>query len=95
MQLTVNKTNKHAQRESSKTSGPFTFCSKIRKWENVTVDEMYVVLAMFILKGTVQKLTLRSRYSKNCLLFTPFFLKNLPLKRLKLIAKIHLPFRQP
>jgi hypothetical protein len=53
----------------------FTFCSIIRTWENVTVEEMYVVLAMFILMGIVQKPTHRSYYSNNCLLFIPFFLE--------------------
>jgi hypothetical protein len=41
-------------------------------WEDVTVDEMYVVLALFMLIGTVQKHTHRSYYAKNRLLFTPF-----------------------
>lgn len=55
MQLIVNETNKHEQQESLKTSGPLTFSSRIRKWQIFVVDEMYVVLAMFKLKGTLQK----------------------------------------
>jgi hypothetical protein len=39
------------------------------KLEDITVDEMYVVLALFILMGIIQKPTLRSYYSKNQLLF--------------------------
>jgi hypothetical protein len=51
----------------------FRFHSRIRKWEDVTADELYVVLALFMLMGTVQEPTLRSHHSKNWLLFTLFF----------------------
>jgi hypothetical protein len=37
------------------------------------VDEMYIVSAFFMLMGILQKPTQRSYYSKNRLLFTPFF----------------------
>jgi hypothetical protein len=50
--------------------------------------------AMFMLRDTLQKSTFRSYYSTNCLPLTPFFLENLPLKMLELIAKIHLPFKE-
>jgi hypothetical protein len=53
----------------------------------VSVDEMYVVLAIFMLIGILQKPTQRSYYSKNCLLFTPFFSETLSLERLELIVK--------
>jgi hypothetical protein len=42
-------------------------------WEDVTVDKMYMVLALFMLIGIEQKPTLRSYYAKNHLLFTLFF----------------------
>jgi hypothetical protein len=73
MKQIANETNKYEQQEILKTSGPLTFCSRIRKWENVIVDEVYVVVAMFMLMGIVRKPTLRSCYSKNCLLFTVFW----------------------
>jgi hypothetical protein len=41
-------------------------------WEDVTVDEIYVDLALFRLMGVVQKPTLTSYYSKNWPLFIPF-----------------------
>jgi hypothetical protein len=57
LQHIVEETNKYAQQQIAKSAAPLTFCSRIRKWKNVTVDEMYVVLALFMLMGTVQKPT--------------------------------------
>jgi hypothetical protein len=51
----INETNKYAYQETLISSGPLTFCSRIRKWGNVTVDKMCVVSALFMLMGTVQK----------------------------------------
>jgi hypothetical protein len=39
----------------------------------VTIDEMYVVLALFMLMGIIQKPTLRSYFLKNSILATPIF----------------------
>jgi len=47
--------------------------SKMRDWKPVTKDEMYVVLALFILMGIIQKPTLRSYFSKKFILATPIF----------------------
>jgi hypothetical protein len=47
VQLIVDETTIYARQEISKSVCPFTFCSRIRrKWENVRVDEMYVVLVL-------------------------------------------------
>jgi uncharacterized membrane protein len=64
VQLIIDETNKYAQQEISKSIKSLTFCSRIRMSEDVTVDEMYVVLALFMLIGIVQKPTLRSYYGK-------------------------------
>jgi hypothetical protein len=45
---------------------------------------MCAVLALFMLVGLLQKPTQMSYYSKNHLLFTPFFSETLPLERLEL-----------
>jgi len=47
---------------------------------NVTVGEMYVVIALFIFKGILQEHTEKSHYNKNCLLYSLFSLETLPLK---------------
>jgi hypothetical protein len=59
--------------ETNRSVNPFTFCSRIRKWEDITVDEVYVVLTLLILMGILQKRSCRSCYSKNRLLSPPFF----------------------
>jgi hypothetical protein len=87
VQLIVDETNKYAQQEILKSIQPLTFPSRIRMWEDVTVDEMYVVLALFMLIRIVQKPTLRSYYAKNHLLFTPYFPETLLLQRLELIIR--------
>ncbi|XP_023725727.1 piggyBac transposable element-derived protein 4 [Cryptotermes secundus] len=87
VQLIVDETNKYAQQKISKIARPLTFRSRIRKWEDVTLDEMYVVLALIMLTGIDQRPTLRSYYSKNRLLFTPFFAETLPLERLEVIMR--------
>jgi len=45
----------------------------MRDWKPVTKDEMYVVVALFILMRIIQKPTLRSCFSKNYILATPNF----------------------
>jgi hypothetical protein len=87
VQHIVEKTNKCAQQEIAKRVAPFTFCSRIRKWKDVTVDEMYVVLALFMLMEIVQKPTQRSYYSKNHLRFTSFLPETLSLERLEHIIR--------
>ena len=47
--------------------------SRMRDWKPVTTDEMYVVLALFMLMGIILKPTLRSYFSKNYILGTPIF----------------------
>jgi hypothetical protein len=71
----------------AKRAAPFTFCARIRKWKGVTVHEMHVVLALFMLMEIVQKPTQRSYYSKKHLLFTSFLPETLSLERLELIIR--------
>jgi len=48
--------------------------SRMQDWKPLTnKDEMYVVLALFMLMGIIQKPKLRSYFSKNCILATPIF----------------------
>jgi hypothetical protein len=60
VQVIVSESNRHAQQEISKASGPIMFLSGITKWDIVIVYKVYVVLAVFMLMGIVQKTTLRS-----------------------------------
>jgi hypothetical protein len=55
MQHITEGTNRYAQQKIAKNVTPSTFCSRIRKWQDVTVDEMFLVLALFMLMGILQK----------------------------------------
>jgi hypothetical protein len=59
----------------------------MRDWKPVTADEIYVVLALFMLKGTVQKPTLRSYFSRNSVLATPVFGSVISMDQFELICK--------
>jgi uncharacterized membrane protein len=45
---------------------------RVRKWEDVTIDKLYMVIALFMLMGIIQKPTLQSYFSKNWFLETSF-----------------------
>jgi hypothetical protein len=53
LQLMVNETNKYTRHKILKNSGPLTLHSRIRTWKNVKLNKMFVVIAMFMLMGTV------------------------------------------
>lgn len=62
---------------SNKVSHPLTLL------QDITENEMYVVLAFFMLMAVLKQPTQRSYYSKICRLFIPFFSKTLPLDSLE------------
>ena len=63
MELIVRETNTYAaQKIQARSFTPLR--SRMRDWKPVTKDEMYVVLALFMLMGIIQKPTLRSYFSK-------------------------------
>jgi hypothetical protein len=51
----------------------FPLRSRMRDWKHFTTDEMYVVLAFFMLMGIIQNPILRSYFSKKIILATPNF----------------------
>jgi len=58
-------------------------------WKPVTnKDEMYVVLALFMLMGIIQKPTLRSYFSKNFILATPIFGSVISMDRFESIRNV-------
>jgi hypothetical protein len=52
---------------SSIIPGGNIFCqqSRVNEWQPVTAEEIYVVLAFFVLMGIVQKPSLRLHFSLN------------------------------
>ena len=72
VELIVRETNTYAaQKIQARSFIPLR--SRMRDWKPVTKDEMYVVLALFMLMGIIQKPTLSSYFSKNYILATPVF----------------------
>ena len=72
MELIVRETNTYAAQKIQAISF-IPFYSTMRDWKPVTKDELYDVLALFILMGIIQKPKLRSYFSKKCILATPIF----------------------
>jgi len=68
----VRETNTYAT-QKIQARGFFLLRSRMWDWKPVTKDEMYVVLALFMLMGIIQKPTLCSYFSKNYILATPIF----------------------
>ena len=73
VELIVRETNTYAaQKIQARSFIPLR--SRMWDWKPVTnTNEMYVVLAFFMLMGIIQKPTLQSYFSKNCILATPIF----------------------
>jgi hypothetical protein len=82
VELIVRETNTYAAQKMQARSF-IPLCSRMRDWKPVTTDEMYVVLAIFML---MQKPTLRSHFSKNYILATPIFGSIISLYRFESIC---------
>ena len=69
----MRKTNTYAaQKVQARSFIPL--CSRMRDWKPVTKDKMYVVLALFMLMGIIQKPKVCSYFKKkNYILGTPIF----------------------
>jgi len=61
VELRVRETNTYAAHKIQARSF-IPLCSRMRDWKPVTKDEMYVVLALFMLMGIIQKPILRSYF---------------------------------
>jgi len=94
MELIVHETNTHAtQKIQARSFIPLR--SRMRDWKPITKDEMYVVLALFMLMGIIQKPTLRSYVSKNYILATPIFASTISMDRFESICKFYAFQQQP
>jgi hypothetical protein len=59
----------------------------MRDWKPFTADEIYVVPALFMLMGIVQKPTLCLYFSRNSVLATPVFGSVISMDRFESICK--------
>lgn len=87
VQLIVRETNLYAEQQIKKKCLPLPRRSRVWEWKPTTEDEIYVVLALFMLMGTVQKPTLCSYFSKNATLATPIFGSVISLDRSEAICR--------
>jgi hypothetical protein len=86
LKLTVGETNRYAQQKILENVSPCTFYSRIRKWEDVTVDKIYVVLAVFMSWALYKSLHLDHITQRTgCQPFC-FFL-DFPLERVEVMIK--------
>jgi len=72
VELIVRETNTYAAQKIQARSF-ISLRSRMRDWKPVTKDEMYVLLALFMLMGIIQKPTIHSYFSRNYILVTPIF----------------------
>ena len=88
VELIVRETNTYAaQKIQARSFIPLR--SRMRDWKPITnKDEMYVVLALFMLMGIIQKPTLRSYFSKNCILATPIFGSIISMDRFESVCNV-------
>jgi hypothetical protein len=87
VEMIVRETNIYAEQCIVSRDRTIPLRSRMRDWKPVTVDEIYVVLALFILMGIVQKPTLRSYFSRNSVLATPIFTSVISMDRFESICK--------
>lgn len=86
MKLIVDQTNLYAQQCRAKVGVPKRY-SRLNAWKDCVVDEIFRLIAIYIMQGLVIKPTLASYYEKNKLLETPGFVKMMSLNRLCLLNK--------
>jgi hypothetical protein len=60
--------------------------SRVRKWEPVTGEEIYVALGLMMLMGIVETPTIKSYFSKDPFLETPIFYQTMTQDRFELIT---------
>jgi hypothetical protein len=65
IQKTVTETNCYAEQFKNLRDNIFSRRLRVNEWQPVTSEEIYVVLALFMLMGIVQKPSLRLYFSRN------------------------------
>lgn len=85
MQHIVNETNRYA--EQYLQSHTLKRHSRLHKWQPVTIEEMYVLFAVYMLMGIVQKPSVSSYFSKDGFLDTPIFAKIISQRRFEVLSR--------
>jgi len=87
VQKIVTETNRYAEQFKNSRGNIFSKRSRVNEWQPVTAEEIYVVLALFMLMGIVQKTSLRLYFSRNHLVATPVFGSVISLDRFESICR--------
>jgi hypothetical protein len=87
IEIIIHKTNTYAEQCIKSRVNVLPLCSRMRDWKHVTTDEIYVVLALFMLVGIVQKPTLRLNFSRNSILAIPVSGSVISMDRFESICK--------
>ncbi|XP_069685025.1 piggyBac transposable element-derived protein 4-like [Periplaneta americana] len=85
MKNIVLETNRYAEKFIN--SRVFPPRSSMRQWTPVTLNEMYILLGIFLLMGIIQKPTLRSYFARKRLISTPGVGDIISRDRMELICK--------
>jgi hypothetical protein len=91
VQKIVTETNRYAEKFKNSRGHIFSKRSRVNEWQPVTAEEIYVVLALFMLMGIVQDPSVRMYFSRNHLVATPVFGSVISLDRFESICRfLHL-----
>jgi hypothetical protein len=85
VELVVRETNTYAEQKIQARSF-IPLRSRLRDWKPVTTGEIYVVSAILMLMGIIQKPTLFTYFSNNCILATPIFSSVISMDRFESIC---------
>lgn len=89
MEHIVLETNRYAKQviNEKKSAGTLTDSSRLHRWVNTNVDEMYVFFAIYILMGSGHRTSQNEYWKTSGLLETPMFRKVMPYNRYILLNK--------
>jgi hypothetical protein len=73
VQKIVDETNHYTQKLKNSRDNIFSKWTRVNDWQPMTLEEIYTVLALFMLMPTVQNPSLRPYFSCNQLVATPIF----------------------
>ena len=84
VQKIATEPHRYAQQFKNSRGNTFSMRSWVNEWKPVTAEETYIVLALFVLMGTVQKPSVRLYLSRNQVAATPVFGSVISLDRFEI-----------
>jgi hypothetical protein len=87
VQEIATEPNCYAEQFKISWGNTFSKWSRVNEWQPMTAEEMYIVLALFVLMGTVQKPSMTLHLSRNHVAATPVFGSVIALDRFEIICR--------